>query len=80
MVRAFEKLVCGRSRAAEIANMGGSIAGDKRRLGREGAELETAWVGGLVFEKLVYGSMERAAEIAKTIPLAKKVLGCKIGA
>ena len=26
----------------------------------------------MVFEKLVYGSMERAAEIPKTIPLAKK--------
>ena len=96
-MRAFEKLVCGRSKAAEIANMGASIAGDRRRLGREGAELETAWVGGLasvgncvwglsqkwegglVFEKLVYGSMERAAEIPKTILLAKKVLGCKIG-
>ena len=35
--------------------------------------------GGLVFQKLVYGSMERAAEIPKTIPLAKKVLGSKIG-
>ena len=52
-MRAFEKLACGRSRAAEIANIG--------------------------IEKLVYGSMERAAEIPKTIPLAKKVLGCKIG-
>ena len=49
------------------------------RFNRRG-QAETAWVGGLVFEKLVYGSMERAAEIAKTIPLAKKVLGCKIGA
>ena len=75
MVRAFEKLVCGRSRAAEIANMGASIAGDRRRLGREGAELETAWMGGLASEKLVYGSMERAAEIPKTIPLAKKGIG-----
>ena len=74
-MRAFEKLVCGRSRAAEIANMGASIAGDRRRLGREGAELETAWVGGLASEKLVYGSMERAAEIPKTIPLAKKGIG-----
>ena len=74
-MRAFEKLVCGRSRAAEIANMGASIAGDRRRLGREGAELETAWVGGLASEKLVYGSMERAAEIQKTIPLAKKGIG-----
>ena len=42
--------------------------------------LSQKWEGGLVIEKLVYGSMERAAEIAKTIPLAKKVLGCKIGA
>ena len=75
MVRAFEKLVCGRSRAAEIANMGASIAGDRRRLGREGAEVETAWVGGLASEKLVYGSMERAAETPKTIPLAKKGIG-----
>ena len=79
-MRAFEKLVCGRSRAAEIANMGVSITGDRRRLGREGAELETAWVGGLASEKLVCGSRGTAAEIAKTIPLAKKVLGCKIGA
>ena len=79
-MRAFEKLVCGRSRAAEIANMGASIAGDRRRLGREGAELETAWVDGLASEKLVCGSRGTAAEIAKTIPLAKKVLGCKIGA
>ena len=75
MVRAFEKLVCGRSRAAEIANMGGSIAGDKRRLGREGAEPERAWVDGLASDKLVYGIMERAAEIPKTIPLAKKDIG-----
>ena len=70
-MRAFEKLVCGRSRAAEIANMGAPIAGDRRRLGRERAELETA----RVFEKLVYGRMERAAEIAKTIPLAKNGIG-----
>ena len=55
-MRAFEKLVCGRSRAAEIANMGASIAGDRRRLGKEGAELESAWVGGLASEKLVCGS------------------------
>ena len=61
-MRAFEKLVCGRSRAAEIANMGASITGDRRRLGREGAELETAWVGGLASEKLVCESRGTAAE------------------
>ena len=63
-MKAFEKLVCGCSRAAEIANMGASIAGDRRRLGREGAELETAWVDGLASEKLVCGSRGPAAEIA----------------
>ena len=78
-MRAFEKLVCGRSRAAEIANMGASIAGDRRRLGNCVWGLSQKLEGGLVFEKLVYGSMERAAEISKAIPLAKKVLGCKIG-
>ena len=63
-MRAFEKLVCGRSRAAEIANVGASIAADRRRLAREGAELETAWMGGLASEKLVCGSRGTAAEIA----------------
>ena len=74
-MRAFEKLVCGRSRAADIAITGASIAWDRRRPGREGAELETAWVCGLASEKLLYGSMERAAEMPKTIPLAKKGIG-----
>ena len=75
-MRAFEKLVCGRSRAAEIANMGGF-----NRRGQAEARyncvwgLSQKWEGGLVFEKLVYGSMERAAEIPKTIPLAKKGIG-----
>ena len=74
-MRAFEKLVCGRSRAAEIANMGASIAEDRRRLGNCVWGLSQKWEGGLVFEKLVYGNMERAADMAKTIPLAIKGIG-----
>ena len=74
-MRAFEKLVCGRSRAAEIANMGGSIAGDKRRLGREGAELETAWVGGLASEKLVCGSRGNSSRNSENNPFGKKGIG-----
>ena len=46
-----------------------------RMLGNCVGGLRQKWEGGLVFEKLVYGSMERAAEIPKTIPLAKKGIG-----
>ena len=78
-MRAFEKLVCGRSRAAEIANMGASIAGDRRRLGNCVWGLSQKWEGGLVFEKLVYGSMESSRNTESNSFWQKKVLGCKVG-
>ena len=54
----------GRSKNSKFRMLGNCVGG-----------LRQKWEGGLVFEKLVYGSMERAAEIPKTIPLAKKGIG-----